>query len=191
MFNERSRGFVHKVKERYEDQPDKYKLFISILRSVGSSSLQETCAQVEILFHDAPELLEEFEELVRVEFLNKEPSLPKLPTVAQAGPSTTRIRNENNTPDRASLEGAVKPETVLLGSLLDKEGNGRTESRSRSKSVVGGQRKLKALSTVLPSRAFSFLCGGAGNTGDSVESRPMARKRSTSLCAEGNISFDA
>lgn len=91
MFSESSRDFVLKVKEVFDrkGRPERYKTFVSILRSVATSSLNDTFTQVELLFFDEPQLLEEFENMIIVEFLSSENAVPP-PKAASAAALTAR-----------------------------------------------------------------------------------------------------
>jgi len=86
MFCESSRDFVLKVKDIFEKKGklEQYKSFVAILRNIGSSSLKDTRALVGVLFHEEPQLLGEFEDMIMVEFLSEA-------KVEEASPTTISI----------------------------------------------------------------------------------------------------
>jgi len=173
MFSEKSRDFVHRVKERFEKQPEKYKLFISILRNVAHCSIKDTCSQVEMLFYDHPELLEEFEELVRVEFLNKEPSVKVAsPQMKETLRTKVLVNNVSTRPVRG-------PEPVLLGTYLQSQlQQVRRRSGPPPPPPSEHHHRRNALSILFPARA----CGGCHTSKEPHSHGTIKRKRSTSLC---------
>lgn len=55
-------SYVNKIKTRFMDQPDIYKQFLEILQTYQREQkpISEVYQQVEVLFHDAPDLLDDF-----------------------------------------------------------------------------------------------------------------------------------
>lgn len=58
--------YVNKIKHRFADQPDVYKTFLEILQTYQRElkPIDEVYAQVTVLFHSAPDLLEDFKKFL-------------------------------------------------------------------------------------------------------------------------------
>ncbi|KAJ1891787.1 hypothetical protein LPJ66_006720, partial [Kickxella alabastrina] len=197
-------NYVNKIKMRFAAEPDRYKEFLEILQTYQKESrpIQEVYAQVQILFLEAPDLLDEFKQFLPDTSEPASGNTVGSPSMAYGRPAGA-VPPGLQLPAGASSQLSMPPADALVaGGRLPPVGNftpvGATSHPSDpfastpvSTNSAGGATPGAANATAAGGVAIAQTAGGSStayDTSKAMGATPTSgRKRKGGIAAAGQV----